>query len=49
MGDDSLVEAFEARGEQRHGRLGGQLLDHRLRHRPALRRQGDDTLLGASP
>ena len=46
MGDDPLVEALEAGGEERQRRFGRELLDDGLRQRPALRRQGDDALRG---
>ena len=44
--DDPLVEALEARREERQRRLGGELLDDGLRQRPPLRRQRDHPLLG---
>ena len=37
----ALVEALEARGEQRQLSLHGELLDHPLVERPSLRRQRD--------
>ena len=41
MFDDALVEAFEARRQQRDGRLGGKLLDERLVELTALGRERD--------
>ena len=46
MRDDPLVEALEARREERQRRLGRELLDDGLGQRPALRRQRDHALLG---
>ena len=47
--DDALVEALEARGEQRQPLLLRELLDDRLRQLPALRRQRDHADGRAAP